>query len=124
LAGFLNAEGLLDSWFRHRTDPISCEEHELKRPTAWPEDLIKWSDVTVAIKALGSCLSKIPKSDNCPNTSLELSKEIIKRRIEYENINPETFYDEEEGLQGLPGEPQDQLLGPTSKTIVGFGSVS
>ena len=35
----------------------SCREHDLKRPTAWPEDLIKWSEVTVGIKALGSKIS-------------------------------------------------------------------
>ena len=53
-------------------NPESCREHELKRPTAWPEDLIEWLNVTVGIEALGANLANIPKSDNCPTTAIEL----------------------------------------------------
>ena len=48
----------------------SCYEHEMKRPYAWPEELVGCANVTVAIKALGANLHQLDKSNDCPTSTL------------------------------------------------------
>ena len=74
----------------------SCYEHEMKRPYAWPEELVGCANVTVAIKALGANLHQIEKSNDCPTSTLLFFKELIKRRLESENLDPEDYYKKEE----------------------------
>lgn len=70
----------------------STDEHEKRRPDQWPEDCIKWSDISYGICQLGASFGSIPKSDLCPPKPLEFFRMFIKKRLEASGFDPDEYY--------------------------------
>ena len=75
-----------------KNSEASTEEHKRRRPDQWPEDLMKWNDVSFGISALGSSFSSIPKSAACPRKPLDFFRLFIKGRLQASGLDPEKFF--------------------------------
>ena len=72
----------------------SKQQHERLRPDQWPEDLIKWADISFGISTLGSSFSSIPKSATCPLKPLGFFRLLIKGRLQASGLDPEKHFTE------------------------------
>ena len=72
----------------------STQEYEKRRPGEWPEDCIKWKEISFGISLVGASFTSLPKSEISPKKAVEFFRLFIKRRLEANGHDPEKYFTE------------------------------